>query len=261
MALFERALALSSAGISRTAKYPNAMRIMSGSAPPPATLPALPASPSRMSFSGGPGIPLIGDPPPSGPIFSGPGGSPISTGGGRFGPLASAGCELLPAHLRALCRAGVNTLLPPTQPTQQSECPRGTVRVGNTCIDPTAALPGGRPLTFPRSGTPIKQYGNAVVGSFGIPALEPAVTAVNVHSCPPGAVLGADNLCYQKGSIPRAFRKHRPAPRPPMTAGDAKALRRIGTLQRKAKRLAATAGFVCSTKGRGARKSTTRRRK
>lgn len=109
-------------------------------------------------------------------------------------------------------------------------------------------LPGGA------SGTQADMYGNAVVGAFGTPALVPAVVGQiqdsngmtkPIQRCPPGAVLGKDNLCYMKGSIPMKFRKWRPSPKPPMSAADAKALRRIGTLQKKVKRLAGNAGLSC----------------
>lgn len=96
--------------------------------------------------------------------------------------------------------------------------------------------------------------GEAVVGSFGRPALVPAqVGSVTKNSgvvspilrCARGYVLGQDNLCYPKGSIPRQFRKWRPPTKPPMSASDAKALRRIGTLQKRVKRLAGSAGMSC----------------
>ena len=97
-------------------------------------------------------------------------------------------------------------------------------------------------------------YGAAVMGSFGIPALQPAQVGEVRNSrggispilrCPPGAVLGKDNLCYMKGSIPRQYRKWKPKPKPVMSAADAKALRRIGTLQKKVTRLAGSAGLTC----------------
>lgn len=108
--------------------------------------------------------------------------------------------------------------------------------------------------TLPGGATGTTQFGAAVMGAFGIPALQPAVVGQRTNDrgetnpilkCPSGAVLGKDNLCYQKSSIPRKFRKWRPAPKPPMSASDAKALRRIGTLQNKVKGLAKNAGLSC----------------
>jgi hypothetical protein len=109
-------------------------------------------------------------------------------------------------------------------------------------------IPGGA------TGTQADIYGDAVVGSFGIPAIVPAIVGQvsdkngntkPIQRCPPGAVLGKDNLCYMKGSIPRQFRKWKPAPRPVMSAKDAKAIRSIGRLQSKVKKLAGDVGFSC----------------
>lgn len=91
--------------------------------------------------------------------------------------------------------------------------------------------------------------GVAVMGAFGIPAMQPVVVGniggSPIRRCMAGAVLGKDDLCYMKGSIPRQFRKWRPAAKPPMSAADAKALRRIGTLQNKVKGLAKSANLTC----------------
>lgn len=109
------------------------------------------------------------------------------------------------------------------------------------------ALPGGS------TGMLGDQYGPAVQTALG-PALTPRQTGTVVRAdgtthptlgCPAGMVLGKDNLCYDKRVIPKAARKWRPAPKPPMSAADAKALRRIGTLQRKVKKLAGNAGLSC----------------
>jgi len=109
-------------------------------------------------------------------------------------------------------------------------------------------VPGGQ------TGTLADQYGEAVVGSFGIPAIVPMQTGtvrkrdgtVNpTLGCPPGAVLGKDNLCYMKGSIPRQFRKWKPKPRPVMSAADGKTLRKADRLRTKVKKLATSSGFSC----------------
>lgn len=117
-----------------------------------------------------------------------------------------------------------------------------------TCINLGDLGPGGSPAVTAQTPS----FGGAVIGAFGIPALQPAVVGqINgrpIRKCPLGAVLGKDDLCYQKGSIPKQFRKWRPAPRPPMTAADAKALRRIGTLQKKVKGLAKSANLTCKRK-------------
>jgi len=105
-------------------------------------------------------------------------------------------------------------------------------------------LPGGQTGTLPQMPRS-NGYGNAVVGSFGVPALQPAQASSVALRCPPGAVLGKDNLCYQKGSIPAQFRKWRPARKPPISAKDWKALQTADRVKNKAKNIAGKAGFTC----------------
>ncbi len=134
-------------------------------------------------------------------------------------------------------------------PGDPNQCPPGRIRVGNSCIDPAAALPGGVPFITPTGGAELNGSGSpAVVGAFGVPAREPVVVAQPTRRCPRGMVLGQDLLCYMKGTIPMKFRRWKPGPKPPMSAADAKALRRIGSLQSKVKRLAKSANLTCKRK-------------
>lgn len=138
-----------------------------------------------------------------------------------------------------------------TLPTDFSgaPCPDGRIRVGQLCLDPSAAFPGGVPLAIPAGGTVLNGGGSpAVVGAFGVPARQPVVVAQPTRRCPRGMVLGQDLLCYMKGTIPMKFRRWKPGPKPPMSAADAKALRRIGALQSKVKRLAKSANLTCKRK-------------
>lgn len=111
-------------------------------------------------------------------------------------------------------------------------------------------VPGGETGMLPQG----RGYGPAVMGAFGIPAIQPSQTGTVIAGdgtvrptlgCPPGAVLGKDNLCYMKGSIPRQFRKWKPKPRPVMSAADGKTLRKADRLKNKVKKLAQGAGFTC----------------
>lgn len=116
-------------------------------------------------------------------------------------------------------------------------------------------LPGGETGMLPTSG-----FGEAVIGSFNIPALVPRQTGTRIDrngvvratlGCPLGAILGKDNLCYQKGSIPLSFRKWRPAPKAPVTAADARAIRKANSSRERVKKLARSTGlFVANTKPR-----------
>lgn len=134
-------------------------------------------------------------------------------------------------------------------PAAPSGCRPPGILVAGRCVDPTAALPGGRPfVSGPGTAVVPAGGGMAVVGSFGIPALEPAVVPTPTRRCPPGAVLGKDNLCYMKGSIPRQFRKYPPRPKPVVSAHDAKMMRKYGpggSKQARVKKLATEAGFSC----------------
>ena len=107
---------------------------------------------------------------------------------------------------------------------------------------------------LPYGQTGVMNQGTAVMGAFGTPAMQPNIVGQVANSrgevnpifrCNPGMVLGKDNLCYAKSAISKKDRKWKPAAKPPMSASDAKALRRIGTLQRKVKGLAKNAGLSC----------------
>lgn len=116
-------------------------------------------------------------------------------------------------------------------------CPPDRIRVGDNCVAPGDAFPGGDPFTTPAGG-------RAVQGSFGLPAISPVVEQRPHRSCPTGMVLGKDNLCYPRQILPRnsRFRKWRPGQRPPISAGDWKALKRMKSTKRKARDIAETAG-------------------
>lgn len=135
----------------------------------------------------------------------------------------------------------------------EPQCASGRIKVGNQCVDPGAALPGGTPLMVPAGG-------QAVMGVMGAPALSPTVVGEVARSngqvgvirrCPAGLVLGKDNLCYAKGSIPNKLRKWPKTARPPVSAYDARMMRKYGANGSKrngVKRLAQEAGFSCKNK-------------
>lgn len=217
-------------------------------------------------YTSGPTNNPFGPPPPGTGIYTGgPVYAPIS-GGDVIRGLDAAGvnCDspLLPDWAKAACK-GITTVFtkptttasePGTSMQQVPACPAGTVRVGNTCVSPGDAFPGGAPL-FTEAG------GQAVVGAFGLPAISPTVVgyvsnnrgeASPIRRCPRGMVLGFDEFCYPKAVLPRRsrFRKHKGERKPPMTGADAAALRRIGSLKKRVKELAGDAGLTCSTRGR-----------
>lgn len=132
-----------------------------------------------------------------------------------------------------------------------ADCPRGTIMFRGTCISPGDLGPGGPPATFPVSGTKVSggcpegAPRATTVGSFGLPAAEPCVETRIHRSCGPGMVLGKDNLCYPRQVLSRRsrFRKWRQPPRPPVTSGDVKAIRRAARTRDRVKELAKDVGF------------------
>ncbi len=98
--------------------------------------------------------------------------------------------------------------------------------------------------------------GEAVVGAFGMAALVPRIVgAIEDHHgelrpirrCPRGSVLGKDDLCYMK--IPNSFRKWPKAPRAPVTANDAKCIRKAASATARVERLAKSVGLHTSKSG------------
>jgi len=130
-----------------------------------------------------------------------------------------------------------------------TQCPTGYRWSGTQCVAEgfggwvERVLPGGATGTLPE--TP-GGAGGATMGAFGIPAMMPfQVGTINggpILRCPSGAVLGKDNLCYMKGSIPNQHRKWPRGTRPLLTGGEMKTLRKIRTLENKVKRAWTSAG-------------------
>lgn len=102
----------------------------------------------------------------------------------------------------------------------------------------------------------------AKMGIFGAPAVPPQVVGTvarttgcggvsPIRRCPSGTVLGKDNLCYAKGSIPNKLRKWPKTAKAPVTAYDARMMRKYGpggSKQSGVKRLAGAAGLTCKRK-------------
>lgn len=133
-------------------------------------------------------------------------------------------------------------------PTQPATCPQGYTSTPIGCVDLSAGLPGGQPAVVPE--TPSTNGTGARMGMFGAPAVPPFVVGQlaggrPIRRCPRGTVLGMDDLCYAKGSIPRKYRKWKPRRRPPVTAADARAIRMADSAKNRVKKLAGKVGFSC----------------
>ncbi len=127
---------------------------------------------------------------------------------------------------------------------------RFPIRVGPIGIDPGAFLPGGDPgIGFvPRETT--TAVGEAVIGAFDMPAIVPEVVGTirrrdgstgPILHCPPGSVLGRDDLCYM--GLTNKWRKWPKASRPPVSASDAKCIRRAASATKRVERLAKSVGL------------------
>lgn len=203
-----------------------------------------------------------------GPIGGVIGGATSLLGGGGSkcpGPYnydsATGRCVPKPDYWARVGGGGETTTSPGVKPTGyvggSGPCPVGYQWDGQRCIESGFGGSVARILPGGDTGTGMDVYGQAVVGAWGKPALVPYTGSVPTRRCPPGAVLGKDNLCYARGSIPNSARKWPKPPRPLLTAQEMKTLRKIKSLEKKVKRAWQAAGSP--GKPRPQRKTTRRR--
>ena len=107
-------------------------------------------------------------------------------------------------------------------------CTFPSIRVGDTCVDPTAVLPGGDPFT-----TPVTSYGAAVLGLYG-EGRAPTMVSRSVRQCPPGYALGKDGVCYDH--ISNRNREHPKGRKPLLTGGEMNAITRAASAGRRLER-------------------------
>lgn len=109
-----------------------------------------------------------------------------------------------------------------------------TQPIGGPCIFPFRKAPDGTCQLFvgdrpgpDGAGEDVGEF-TATAGAFGMPAMVPMAVQTVTHRCPPGMVLGRDNLCYPRQVLRRdsKFRKWRPGPRPWGTPGQISAVRK-----------------------------------
>jgi len=109
------------------------------------------------------------------------------------------------------------------------------------CTWPARRAPDGTCKVFigTRPGPDTRDdFGEAVIGAFGNPAIEPAIRETVRLSCPAGMVLGKDELCYPRSVLRRdsRFRKWRPGARPILTGGERNCIRRAKVATNKARK-------------------------
>lgn len=140
-------------------------------------------------------------------------------------------------------------------------CPGGFADIGSTCNPANAHLP--TPANFQANGiqlpptdtvTTPAEFGlsgfQAVSGAFGMPAIAPTHELVGKFVCPPGMVLGEDNLCYPKAVLRRdsRFRKWRPGRRPIGTGGDLNTITRARSIVGRMRDATANLGLTVKKK-------------
>lgn len=190
--------------------------------------------------------------PYSSPTFN-PYSSPAYTPSGGSSPtqnLCIQGCQLLPAAARPLCIAACGFI--PSgggggggMGMVPSCAPGYVLNSAGQCV--VAGVGGMMERMLPGGSTGTMLPGQAQMGAFGIPAETPAQVGTilrndgstgPVFRCRGNLVLGKDNLCYARGSIPRSARKHPPGRKPLLTGGDLKCLTKAQGLRGKIKRAA-----------------------
>jgi len=100
----------------------------------------------------------------------------------------------------------------------------------------------------PRNGSAAGSQ--AVAGAFGMPAMVPVAEPRTRLTCPPGMVLGEDDLCYPKAILRRdsRFRKWRPGRRPVLTGGDLNAISRARRAVTRARGAVSSLGVTVKKK-------------
>lgn len=189
-----------------------------------------------------------------GSYIAGPGAGVVTTptagaAGGTSEALMAACAVITNPYLKALCLAGVAVWNPGGSNGNvatkgaglQAGCPTGYKQDANgQCVKEGIGgtmerwIPGGQ------TGTLQDVAGLTASGRYGA-AYYPVQIQRTVMACPPGYVLGKDDLCYDH--LARKERKHPPGRKPLLTGGDMNALARVHRIKGRLKSGARTAGL------------------
>jgi len=187
--------------------------------------------------------------------------------GGGFGGFASGICgNISDPTTRAICEAGAG-LIPSGGGGGGGNGGRKKRRKGafqpltldndDRCIFPSRLDPVSGQCKLFLGSQEGADPGRAVVGGFGLPAMVPDVvgqitrrdgSSGPILRCMRTMVLGTDNLCYPKAVLPRRskFRKWRGDPRPAVSAGDVRAIRKAAAAKDRVLNLAKDVGLFAS---------------
>lgn len=143
--------------------------------------------------------------------------------------------------------AGPQQQIPGSFAPQGTSCDFPAVSIRGRCVDPTAALPGGRPFVGPKDQDGYTPF----FGRYGV-AVAPKYQTQTVSKCPSGWVVGDDGNCYSKASVSKSQRMWNPGAKPLLTGGEmnaineaARAAKRLGSTQKKLKAVSKTIQKVC----------------
>lgn len=157
-----------------------------------------------------------------------------------FGPAVDIGAQFVPGG--SIVREALKQVVRGPRPVEQP-IPLTFAGLPQRAVVPVQ-LPPTPTMTTPAERSIGPEF-QAVTGAFGMPAMAPFAETRVVLDCPPGMVLGKDDLCYPSAVLRRnsQFRKWRSAPRPTVTRRDERALARIDAVQKALKRLGKKAGL------------------
>ena len=169
--------------------------------------------------------------------LSGLTGGPLGILGGAFGGFARGGEDAGHPGFQ-LPQRRVNIVQRAVPSRADAACSPGFVIDRGQCV-PVHQAPVPIQLPPPEAGAELG-FGEARMGRYGA-ALEPSIHSMTVRTCPRGAVLGTDGLCYNRRDISNSQRFWPAGRKTLLTGGEMRAISVASSaakkLQRKTKQL------------------------
>lgn len=188
-----------------------------------------------------------------GTLIGGPAGGYI--GGTLTGLLSGIGKSKCPGPYNynpttGGCDPKPSTLAGGTATAGVGSCPSGYVYDPSTLQCKKTGLAGTVERVLPggKTGYTEPLAGWTSTEAYGTTGFIPQAVSSSYLTCPRGFVLygkqAGMEVCLPKGMLPNKYRKWPKSPNPALSAQDMKTLRRIGTLQKRIRRVAGNAGFT-----------------